>query len=75
MTSTDLVPVSHHFEGRPLTTLVLDGRPCWIARQVGEAIGYALGGRRLVSLIRGEWADESARVRTTTSSPARRCSP
>ncbi|MCK6529683.1 hypothetical protein L6R50_19730 [Myxococcota bacterium] len=54
-------PIAHtttEFEGHALVTLVHDGRPCWIARQVGEAIGYALGGRRLVNLIRGEWSAE-----------------
>lgn len=46
------------FHGAPLNVLSLDGRPCWLAREVGAAIGYANGGKRLVSLVTNEWADE-----------------
>ncbi len=46
------------FEGRPLTILTVGDRPAWIAREVGTAIGYASGGKRLVSLVTDEWSDE-----------------
>ena len=46
------------FDGRPLTVLSVDGRPAWIARELGAAIGYANDGKRLVNRIRVEWAAE-----------------
>lgn len=52
-------PILHaEFGGRPLSVLSYQGRPAWIAREVGAAIGYARGGKRLVSEITREWADE-----------------
>lgn len=46
------------FQGRILTVLSVEGRPAWVARELGAAIGYANGGKRLVSLIGDEWSDE-----------------
>lgn len=46
------------FEGRKLTTLELDGRRAWLAREVGEAIGYAQRGKRFATKITGEWSKE-----------------
>lgn len=46
------------FHGKPLTTLVLDGTPAWPAHELGQALGYAGNGRRLVSIILHEWSDE-----------------
>lgn len=46
------------FDGAPLNVLSIDGRPAWIAREVGAAIGYASGGKRLVSLVTDEWSEE-----------------
>ena len=46
------------FGGRPLNVLSSDGRPAWIARELGAALGYAQVGKRLVSRIRDEWAEE-----------------
>ncbi len=46
------------FHGKPLTTLVLDGTPAWPAHELGQALGYAGNGRRLVSIILDEWSDE-----------------
>ena len=52
-------PIIHaEFEGRTLSVVSYQGRPAWIAREVGAAIGYARGGKRLVSEITREWADE-----------------
>lgn len=46
------------FAGRPLNVLSIDGRPAWIARELGAALGYSQVGKRLVSRIRGEWSEE-----------------
>ena len=43
------------FRGNTVHTLTLDGRPAWIAREIGEALGYAREGKRLVNKIKGEW--------------------
>lgn len=45
------------FEGHSLTVLWREGRPYWIAREVGAAMGYE-DGSKLVDLIGDEWADE-----------------
>lgn len=45
------------FEGHRVTTVVWEGRPVWIAREVGEALEYA-DGSRLVDKVTGEWAEE-----------------
>ena len=55
---SDLVPVVFEFEGHKLTTLEYKGRPAWIAREVGTAIGYAQNGKRLATRITCEWSDE-----------------
>jgi hypothetical protein len=49
---------THTFEGAPLVTLTWRGRPAWIARHIGERLGYAHGGKRLPNTILGEWSDE-----------------
>ena len=46
------------FDGHPLTTYDHLGRPAWIARDIGVALGYARDGKRLVTLITSEWDDE-----------------
>lgn len=53
-----LVRLRGDFEGAPLTTLTLHGRPAWIAREVGAAVGYSHGGKRLANKIGGDWSDE-----------------
>ena len=50
--------IVRNFEGTTLTTLTWRGRPVWIAREIGVALGYANEGRRLVSKIGGEWSEE-----------------
>jgi anti-repressor protein len=47
--------IFHEFEGRNLTTITYKGRPCWIARQVGNILGYAEDGGKLVKMIQHEW--------------------
>ena len=46
------------FEDTRLDTLIYRGAPAWIGRQVGTAIGYQRGGKRLVTKVTREWADE-----------------
>lgn len=55
---TTMTTITSQFEGRALTTITYKGKPAWIARDVGAALGYEQDGRRLVNLIRDEWADE-----------------
>lgn len=45
------------FDGHPVNVTMWQGRPAWIASQVGAALGYA-DGARLVDKIGGEWKDE-----------------
>jgi prophage antirepressor-like protein len=53
-----IMKVTNHFEGYEITTLTYRGKPAWIAREIGEAIGYSNGGKRLATKITGEWAGE-----------------
>ena len=46
------------FEGEPLTTLTWDGKPAWVAREMGRRLGYAGNGKRLVTRITREWGAE-----------------
>ncbi len=39
----------------PLNIVIWRDQPTWLALEVGSALGYANRGRRLVSLIQGEW--------------------
>ena len=50
--------ITNQFEGKSITTLEYDGRPCWVAREIGAAMGYVDDGKRLVTRIRGEWSSE-----------------
>jgi hypothetical protein len=60
VTATESVsksPLVREFEGHKLTVLERDGRPYWIAREVGAAMGYE-DGSKLVDQIGDEWSDE-----------------
>lgn len=47
------------FEGKGITTLQWSGQPpFWVAKELGQALGYAGGGEGLTDLLRREWADE-----------------
>lgn len=46
------------FEGISITNILYRGRLCWIANEVGEAIGYGQDGKVLSDNIRKKWADE-----------------
>ncbi len=54
---SDLKLHSALFQGQTIHTLTVDGRPAWIARQVGDILGYA-NGKRLVGKITLEWGDD-----------------
>ena len=58
MKTKDLTCITKTFEGSPLTTLTYRGRPAWIAREVGAAIGYSHGGKRLPNKVTGDWNAE-----------------
>ncbi len=50
-------PLTVHFEGSTLTQLEIDGRPAWIAQEVGKALGYT-DPRRFRDSIRTRWSEE-----------------
>lgn len=50
--------LTHTFDGHPVHTADLDGRPCWAARNIGRHFGYPTGGRRLITDVLGAWAPE-----------------
>ncbi len=43
------------FEGAPLPVYAVEGRPHWVARQVGAALGYGKEGGELVTSISKNW--------------------
>ena len=49
---------TRYFKGKPLTTLVFDGLPAWVARHIGALLDYPGHGKRLVHKILGEWNAE-----------------
>jgi prophage antirepressor-like protein len=53
-----LLTSSHVFDGQPLTTVLLDGRPVWVARDVGRVLGYSEDGKGLVQMLSSNWAEE-----------------
>lgn len=46
------------FEGQPLPVFEVNGKPHWIAKQVGAALGYGKDGGELVGMISREWKTE-----------------
>lgn len=56
--STSLTTIVSDFQGHALTTIEYKGKPAWIAREVGAAIGYAQSGRRFAGKVTGEWSEE-----------------
>jgi len=53
----DVERINSEFEGRILTTLMYEDRPCWIAREIGRFLGYSRDGRRLAAKISGGWSE------------------
>ncbi len=51
----ELIRFEHTFEGQHFTTVTVQDRPAWIAREIGCALGYAREGKRFASQITGEW--------------------
>lgn len=46
------------FEGHSVPTLFIEGRPCWLARDIGTALGYDSDGKRLVANVTGDWSTD-----------------
>ena len=46
------------FEGKPIHTLTVGGRPAWIARELGAVLGYTNGGKRLASKLTRDWSED-----------------
>jgi len=63
MTTHALTKVVNEFEGAPLSTIIYRGKPHWGAREVGAALGYSRGGKRLATRITGAWSEELAEGR------------
>jgi prophage antirepressor-like protein len=57
MTAT-LQVITHNFNNTAITTYIFEGRPCWVALEVGRAIGYSGNGKGLVDQLRDEWSAE-----------------
>lgn len=55
---TTSVLLDSDFEGQPFCTFTHEGRLAWLARQAGTVLGYSNGGKRLETLILGEWAQD-----------------
>jgi len=50
--------INSEFEGQTLVTLTYEGRPCWVALEIGRILGYSRDGRRLIHKINDKWHDE-----------------
>lgn len=53
-----LSTVQATFDGHGVTFYVWRGRPCVIAVALGDVLGYADGGRKLVDRIRDDWPED-----------------
>lgn len=53
-----LAKLNHQFEGHSITTIEYKGRPAWIAREVGEALGYSEEGKGFIRVLTQDWAGE-----------------
>lgn len=58
--STTMAAVVHRdrFDNHALDVIQYKGRPCWVAREIGTALGYSQGGKRLVTNVTNDWSDE-----------------
>ena len=50
--------INSEFEGQTLVTLTYEGRPCWVAVEIGRILGYSRDGRRLIHKINDKWHDD-----------------
>lgn len=59
-TSRDSFPqiLIETFEDHALTRITFHGRPCYPARDIGTALGYAQNGKRFADKVTGAWASE-----------------
>ena len=60
--SAELIPVVREFKGTALTTSSYTGQPAWVGREIGRAIGYSHGGKRLANETKGDSTNAVARI-------------
>lgn len=46
------------FDGDRLVTVFLNGKPCWVATNVGRLMGYSKNGSKLTESINNRWGEE-----------------
>jgi prophage antirepressor-like protein len=49
------------FEGQPVTTIEYQGRPVWIAREIGRALGYENEGAKFAEKVTSDWSEDLER--------------
>ena len=57
-TDNALIPFTSQFSGQDITTVFWNGRPCWMAKDIGRALGYGGQGYRPTRRITQDWVDE-----------------
>ncbi len=50
--------VVREFDGHQLRTIFWEQKPCWLAKEVGQTLGYGNNGQKLTHRITQDWADE-----------------
>lgn len=58
MQEKQLVTIENIFDGHNITTILYKDRPCWIAKEIGNVLGYSDRGGRLVVNLFDDWNDE-----------------
>lgn len=53
-----LLRLTEAFEGSTVTTILFDGQPVWIAKEIGRALGYSEDGKRLITTMSQEWVQD-----------------
>lgn len=53
----EIMSYPFYFEDEIVITFIYEGKPCWIAKDIGDILGYARDGKRLIALI-NDWSDE-----------------
>lgn len=46
------------FENFNINTVLFNGKPCWVAKDIGNVLEYSNEGKGLTELISGKWSDE-----------------
>ncbi|MCP4606364.1 MAG: hypothetical protein GY847_38610, partial [Proteobacteria bacterium] len=53
-----LAKLTSEFDGQSITTITYKGRLCWLAVEIGRALGYSNKGSRLAGKISESWSEE-----------------